>query len=91
MLRLHVDVEFATKWAAVGQECLCLIKRGLPETERPLAEMLRCQRTVGKACYRSIPSERVKASSMSTPRYRTVLSVFVCPRSNWTARRLPVF
>jgi hypothetical protein len=30
------------------------------------------------------------ASSTSIPRYRTVLSIFRCPSSNWTARRLPV-
>jgi hypothetical protein len=30
------------------------------------------------------------ASSISMPRYRTVLSIFVCPSKSWTARRLPV-
>ena len=30
------------------------------------------------------------ASSISTPRYRTVLSIFVWPRSSCTARRFPV-
>ena len=29
----------------------------------------------------SVPSASVKASSTSTPRYRTVLSIFVCPSS----------
>ncbi len=32
-----------------------------------------------------------RASSSSTPRYLTVLSILVWPSSNWTARRLPVF
>ena len=35
-------------------------------------------------------SEIAKASSTSMPRYLTVLSILVCPSSNWTARRLPV-
>jgi hypothetical protein len=30
------------------------------------------------------------ASSTSIPRYRTVLSIFVCPRRSCTARKLPV-
>lgn len=41
--------------------------------------------------YRSIPSDSVSASSRSTPRYLTVLSILVWPSSSWTARRLPVF
>jgi hypothetical protein len=40
---------------------------------------------------RSTPSESVRASSMSTPRQRTVLSIFVCPSNSCTALRLPVF
>jgi hypothetical protein len=35
----------------------------------------------------SVCSASSSASSTSTPRYRTVLSSFVCPRSNCTARR----
>ena len=31
----------------------------------------------------SVPSARVKASSTSTPRYLTVLSIFVCPSRIW--------
>src|SRR5215469_13221624 len=31
-----------------------------------------------------------RASSTSTPRYLTVLSIFVCPNNSCTARRLPV-
>ena len=38
----------------------------------------------------SVPSARASASSMSTPRYRTVLSIFVWPSRICTARRLPV-
>ena len=38
----------------------------------------------------SVPSARVRASSTSTPRYLTVLSIFVCPSRIWTARRFPV-
>jgi hypothetical protein len=30
------------------------------------------------------------ASSISMPKYRTVLSIFVCSSKSWTARRLPV-
>jgi len=39
----------------------------------------------------SICSAMVNASSTSTPRYRTVLSILVWPSRSWTARRLPVF
>ena len=38
----------------------------------------------------SVPSAKVKASSTSTPRYLTVLSIFVWPSKIWTARRFPV-
>ena len=31
-----------------------------------------------------------RASSTSMPRYRTVLSILVCPSRSWTALRLPV-
>ena len=41
-------------------------------------------------CYTSVPSAIASASSTSTPRYRTVLSIFVCPSRICTARRLPV-
>ena len=34
-------------------------------------------------------SEMLRASSTSIPRYRTVLSSFVCPRRSCTALRLP--
>jgi hypothetical protein len=33
---------------------------------------------------------KARASSISMPRYRTVLSILRCPRSNRTALRLPV-
>ena len=35
-------------------------------------------------------SAMARASSTSMPRYRTVLSILVCPNSNCTARKLPV-
>ena len=41
--------------------------------------------------YRSTCSEIASASSTSIPGSRTVLSSFVCPSNNWTARMLPVF
>ena len=41
-------------------------------------------------CYTSVPSASASASSTSTPRYRTVLSIFVWPSRICTARRLPV-
>ena len=34
-------------------------------------------------------SAMLRASSSSTPRYRTVLSILVWPSKSWTARRLP--
>jgi hypothetical protein len=43
------------------------------------------------AAYSSSASDNSNASSTSTPRYLTVLSSFVWPRSSWQARRLPVF
>lgn len=39
----------------------------------------------------SMASAIARASSSSTPRYRTVLSILVCPSRSWTARKLPVF
>ena len=36
----------------------------------------------GPKAYISIASAIARASSNSTPRYRTVLSIFVCPKSN---------
>jgi hypothetical protein len=38
----------------------------------------------------SVPSARARASSTSTPRYLTVVSIFVWPSRIWTALRLPV-
>jgi hypothetical protein len=38
----------------------------------------------------SVLSDRVSASSMSTPGYRTVFSMLVCPSRIGTARRFPV-
>src|SRR5215472_11881620 len=35
-------------------------------------------------------SAMARASSTSMPRYLTVLSIFVCPNSSCTARKLPV-
>jgi hypothetical protein len=43
-----------------------------------------------KRSYSSVPSASASASSMSTPRHRTVLSIFVWPSRICTARRLPV-
>jgi hypothetical protein len=43
-----------------------------------------------KQLYTSVPSASANASSTSTPRYRTVLSIFVCPSKICTARKFPV-
>src|SRR5262249_62374908 len=37
----------------------------------------------------SIFSAISSASSTSTPRYRTVLSILVCPSNSWTASEVP--
>lgn len=46
----------------------------------------------GRTCadQTSVPSASTNASSTSTPRYRTVVSIFVWPNRICTARRLPV-
>ncbi len=44
----------------------------------------------GRLIQSSICSEMVSASSTSTPRYWTVLSILAWPRRIWTARRFPV-
>lgn len=38
----------------------------------------------------SVCSANSKASSISTPRYRTVFSILLCPSRIWIARRFPV-
>jgi hypothetical protein len=43
------------------------------------------------SAYSSTCSDMASASSTSMPRYRTVLSSFVCPRSSCTALKFPVF
>lgn len=45
---------------------------------------------VKKVDQRSIPFNSDNASSMSTPRYCAVLSIFGCLSSSWTARRMPI-
>ena len=44
----------------------------------------------GPSAQISVPSVRVRASSTSTPRYLTVLSILVWPSRIWTARKFPV-
>jgi hypothetical protein len=39
------------------------------------------------AAQTSSSSEMAKASSTSVPRYRTIFSIFECPRSSWTGYR----
>ncbi len=46
---------------------------------------------VGPSYQISTASEIARATSSSTPRYRTVLSILVWPSKSCTARRLPVF
>jgi pimeloyl-ACP methyl ester carboxylesterase len=52
-----------------------------------LSDRPRDGRFQGLKCYTSVCSEISSASSTSMPRYRTVLSSFVWPSSNCTARR----
>jgi hypothetical protein len=46
--------------------------------------------TTGGSIYTSVCSAISSASSTSMPRYRTVLSNFMCPSSNCTTRRFLV-
>ena len=39
----------------------------------------------------SISRDILSASSSSSPRYRTVFSIFLCPSKSWQARRFCVF
>ena len=52
---------------------------------------LRAVREDGPRLQISTASAIAKASSSSTPRYRTVLSILVWPKRSCTARRFPVF
>src|SRR6202040_2682278 len=58
---------------------------------RDAAQMERAEHVCSaRVIQTSTCSAMARASSTSMPRYLTVLSIFVCPNSSWTAGKLPV-
>jgi hypothetical protein len=80
--------------ADLNSEAICkarhqivFTKTGSNVASGSISDRPRDGRFQGLKCYTSVCSEISSASSTSMPRYRTVLSSFVWPSSNCTARR----
>ncbi len=72
MIDTHVELAAASPYVRSGEikfQCFCSLDRRL--------RAARCISRRAGIRQRSMPSESIKASSRSTPRYLTVLSIFV--------------
>ncbi len=92
MILYRRDVDFRAQRRPLRQALRCRFNVQLRVIRSARPQMADARRGLPRRdlVQSSICSEMVSASSTSTPRYWTVLSILAWPRRIWTARRLPV-